>query len=159
MDAGLWGVGGGEQALTGLPPLTCLSLLAEPPPLPSGFISEHSTSRAGGTGAARSPKNGVPASPLPPPHILQGLHSLAGGGVGFLGSSWWEKGLEVLSSPILQKLLDPVPLKRLAPVSALAPATGSCPSCGCARRLWLVLTFLTSACSLLLDTRLPDNSC
>lgn len=43
--------------------------------------------------------------------FTEGLRSLAGGGVGFLGSSWWEKGLEVLSSPILQKLLFPVSLK------------------------------------------------
>lgn len=57
------------------------SLLAEPPPLPSGFISEHSTSRAGGTGAARSPKNGVPASPLRPPHILHRGAAQSGG--------WW----------------------------------------------------------------------
>lgn len=90
-----------------------------------------------------------PASVVTPAYILQGLCSLAGGGVGFLGSSWWEKGLEVLSSPILQKLLYPVSSKvTFGPCVALAPATGSCPSCGCARRLWLVLTFLTSACSL-----------
>ena len=81
MDAGLQGVRGGEQALRGLPLLTCLSLLAEPPPLPSGFISEHSTSRAGGTGAARSPKNGVPTSPLRPPHILHRGAAQSGG--------WW----------------------------------------------------------------------
>lgn len=112
--SGCWLVGcrGGEPALRGLPPLTRLSLLAEPPPLPSGFISEHSTPRAGGTGAARPPKNGVPTSPLPPPHILhRGAVQSGGQWVGLLGSSWWAKGLEVLSSPISRQLLYPVSLE------------------------------------------------
>ena len=112
MHTGLWGGRGGEPALRGLLPLTRLSLLAEPPPLPSGFISEYSTPRAGGTGAARSPKNGVPPSPLPPPHILyRGAVQSGGRWVGLLGSSWWAEGLEVLSSPILRQLLYPVSLE------------------------------------------------
>lgn len=46
-------------------------LLAEPPSLTFGFISEHSAPWIGGTGTTRSPQNGVPTPPIPPPHILQ----------------------------------------------------------------------------------------
>lgn len=50
--------------------MTHVCILAEPPPLTFGFIPEHSAPWPGGTGTARSPKNGVPTPSLPPPHIL-----------------------------------------------------------------------------------------
>lgn len=115
----------GAQTLRQLPLLTThLSLLAEPPPLTFGFISEHSAPRAGRTGTARSPKDGVPASPLPPPHIL---HRGAGepGAVGRCSpGTQGRKGLPVLSSPILRERSVTRPSWKVT----LGPcaSTGSC---------------------------------
>ena len=112
MDAGLQGVRGGEQALRGLPLLTCGLFWQSP--LHSPLDSSRSTRHHGLVERVqRDPRRMVSPLRRYARHIsfTEGLRSLAGGGVGFLGSSWWEKGLEVLSSPILQKLLFPVSLK------------------------------------------------
>lgn len=86
VDAGLWGVEGGGRLRAGLPPLTRLSLLAEP--LHSPLDSSRARITGWWAGCQRDPRRIVSQPPLPPPHILQGfMQSEAGGGVSSRGSS------------------------------------------------------------------------